>query len=345
VRPAADAAFLLRALFAGRGRPPFPYKLTLAVTSRCNLRCEGCRIWEQPGRDLPLAAVRALFARSPRLSWVDVTGGELFLRDDLPELFAAVLDGAPRLALLHFPTNGSLPDRVEKVVRDLLRRRPPRLVVTVSVDGPPALHDRLRGAEGSFARAVETFRRLRALPGCRTLFGMTLSSANAGSVADTLAALRRAAPGVSPADLHLNLAHRSAHYYGNAELPESREGTGEALAGALNIRPFPLSPVAMAERRYLSLVPRYLASGRCPLPCRALAASCFVAPDGAVYPCVSWDRPLGKLADFDNDLGRVWESEAAVAARQEIAAGRCPGCWTPCEAVPAILARGWGFFG
>lgn len=332
-----------RAARCAFGRPARPYKLTLVATERCNLRCLGCRIWESEGRDLPLHDIRALFARSGYLSWVDVTGGEIFLREDLPEVFEAILRNVRQLAFLHFPTNGFLTDRIVAMTREIVRARPScRLVVTVSLDGPRDAHDLLRGVPGSFDRAVETFARLRELPGCRTYLGMTLSDGNRERVDEMLSGLRTLFPRLSADDLHVNLFHRSPHYYRNLSVPPpGPEGMIRTMRAIRRRKGWRGGLLGLVERRYLALGERYIRGGGSPLPCRALSAGCFVGADGTVYPCVSWDRPLGRIAEAGHDLETIWNSAAAREARKLIAAARCPGCWTPCEATPAIAARWW----
>ncbi len=344
---ASDTLRLLyRAANPGRGRHSFPYKLTFVATERCNLRCRACRVWESGEAGLPLSDIRTFFARSDRFSWIDVTGGEIFLRDDIVDVFAAIVENSRKLALLHFPTNGFLTDTIVDATRAILRMKPGRLVVTVSVDGPPALHDALRGAEGSFDRAVETYARLRELPGCDPYLGMTLSDDNLGAVDETLAAVRRRVARVKPTDLHVNLFQHSEHYYRNAESARPDPGPlSRTLASLHGKRGRSISPLNLVERRHLALAQRYLETGRCPIPCQALSASCFVDAKGTVFPCVTWSRPLGNLADFGFDLAKLWNSPEAVALREEIRAGRCPGCWTSCESIPAMAAQWWRTLG
>jgi MoaA/NifB/PqqE/SkfB family radical SAM enzyme len=344
VRLGNGARLAGRALGSAWSRPAFPYKLTFVATERCNLRCGMCRIWDAGGVDPPLDGVREFFARSNRFSWIDVTGGEIFLRDDIPELFETIRVHCRQLALLHFPTNGYLVDRVVEVARELLRGNPPRVVVTVSIDGPPAVHDAMRGAAGSFDRAVETFARLTELPGCRTVLGMTLSDSNLGLAGETESAVRRRLPRGARVDLHVNLPNRSGHYYRNEGAPlPGAETLSAGIRAIRRRRGVPADPLGLVESRLLALGERFLRTGRCPIPCQALSASCFVGANGTVYPCATWGRPLGTLAENGHDLGRIWNSPSTAAVREQIARGECPQCWTACEAVPALAAR-WGTF-
>lgn len=333
-----------RAFLSNFRRLKSPYKLTFALTYRCNLRCLACRTWAHPSADdLSLREIGSFFERNPFFSWVDLTGGEIALREDLPEIIRAIAARSRRLLLLHFPTNGYLVERVLAAARTALAAREaglPRFIISVSLDGPPALHDRLRGVEGSFARALETFGRLRREVGAEAYLGMTLHAENFRSVGETLAAVRRHLPWVKPSDLHFNLVHRSFFYHNPGEaslLPEEPEDLLSFLPPAGGA----FRPERYLERRYLALARSYLRTGECPLPCLSLSSSCFVDPAGTVYPCAGYDRPLGKLREEGFSLGRLWSSPQAVSLRREIISGRCPQCWTPCEAYQTILGNLW----
>jgi len=333
------AADILAANFR---EPALPFKLTLVVTYRCQLRCNMCAIWErQPEGELGLEEIRT-FLRKGRFSWVNLTGGEIFLREDVDGIFRAVVEACPRLYLLDFPTHGFQTRRVVASVETLVRSPIPRIFVTVSLDGPRDLHDRIRGIEGSFDRAVETFARLRAIrrPGFRTFLGMTLQEANVDSVDATLAAVREQVPGVRPRDLHVNLGHVSAHYYGNEGFrPAAPVSAGRALERVRKLRGLPLHPVEWIERRYAALAQRYLHEGRTPLPCHALGSSVFVDSYGDVFPCSIWGRRLGNLRDHGLDLASLLRANGAAAVRADARRKRCPNCWTPCEAFPTILSH------
>src|SRR3954463_9041721 len=199
-------------------RPQAPLKLNLCLTYWCQYRCKTCNIWQRkPTDELTTDEIVALVRENPNVNWVDLTGGEIFLRRDIDEIFDAVLSGWSRLAILHFPTNGFQTERIVQSVGRIAGRGPARTVVTVSVDGDESLNDEIRGIKGGFRRQMETFRALREIPGIVTALGVTLSTHNLGQFERTFAACAREHPGLTVDDVHLNVAQRSTHYYGNAE--------------------------------------------------------------------------------------------------------------------------------
>jgi Fe-coproporphyrin III synthase len=322
------------------GRLSRPYKLTFAVTYRCNSRCVNCGIWgKRPGEELSAGEIGTFFRKNGYFNWIDVTGGEIFLRDDILEVFDAIVDNSPRLYTLHFPTNGLLTDRIAEAAEHLGGRSGFKLIVSVSLDGPPAVHDRLRGVPGGWERAVGTFARLREMEGVEAYLGMTLCADNAGLLRQTIEAVGERVSGVGPGDFHINLAHRSEHYYSNGEVSLPKEDIAAAVGWFIGRRGWGTTPVKFLESRYLRLIGGYVGSGRSPLPCSALSASCFIDPAGTVYPCSIWGRPIGDLRSAGYDLGALWQTNAAKEAARQARGLRCPNCWTPCDAYPTILGN------
>src|SRR5262249_29748376 len=155
------AHYPLRVLQNRLGAIPRPSYCTYLVCNRCNARCGMCDSWKIPrGYELTPREVGTVFGKIGVLDVVRLTGGEPFLRDDLLEIAHQVLR-ASKPAVLHVTTNGSFPERVEAFCRDF--RAPRRLRVMVSFDGLAEEHDKSRGRAVTFARAIETVRRLSAL--------------------------------------------------------------------------------------------------------------------------------------------------------------------------------------
>ena len=358
--------FAGRTLAAAAGAAAQPTKLMFVVTKRCHSRCVYCDIWkvkDTPGAldaELALDEVRAVARANPFLQWIDFTGGEPTDRPDFPEVVEAFAASCPDLLLVHFPTNGIATKRIREIVARLRRSVRARLVVTVSIDGPPALNDRLRGIRHDFAHAVDTFAALRGELGREnTYVGMTLHGhsgscgrTSAELVEETFAAVnaalaeRRADP-LGWGAFHLNIPHLSQHYYGN-QSSAAEDGFGGAghraeIAEALKVaaaKPKDGLPLAMRafERIYRNEAQRYLATGRSGIVCSALLSTAYLSERGEVYPCTIWDKPLGNVRATGYALMPLLEQARRDGVRQAVAEGRCPQCWTPCEAHPAIMA-------
>ncbi|MBJ94767.1 MAG: hypothetical protein CMP23_09895 [Rickettsiales bacterium] len=339
-----DALLLARALGAGVRRPKAPFKVTAAVTWVCDQHCRHCNIWRRErGPELSAAEWRQVWRGTKgALSWIDLTGGEVSSREDFAEIAVAAVEELPALAMLHFPTNGADPQRLEQLARTILRADPHRLVVSISLDGPPRLHGRIRGDRAAFDGAVRSYQRLRAL-GVDAYFGMTLSPHNEGELDSTFAALRERLPELRWQDLHHNFFHRSSHYFENQDMDGlSPDRLQELAAGVLERRGLPANPTELLEWLYLRRVGGYAKSGASAEPCTSLSGNCFIAPDGTVHPCHIWERPLGRLSEVAYALPQLWNRTSTLQARERVREGRCPGCWTPCEAYPSLLAAGPG---
>jgi MoaA/NifB/PqqE/SkfB family radical SAM enzyme len=344
MRIAPYAALATRALEANFRRPSHPFKLTFCTTFWCNYKCETCNIWKMKPRDeLRLDEIQRFFKQSSRFLWVDLTGGEVWLRKDFVDICEAVTSSCPNLLLLHFPTNGYLTDKIVAGTREIARMRKERLIVTVSTDGDEAMNDEIRGIDGGWRRQIETFRRLREVPGVHVVLGMTLSAKNVDHFPVAFAAAKREVPDLAYEDFHVNVVHESQHYLGNTDLSLRRNVTPMALADAaeqyMHLRQLPWNPVAYLERAYLTRVRRYLETGETPMACHALNASCFVDSWGNVFPCTIYDKKVGSLRDVDYDLAALWNRPETAALQREIFAGQCPHCWTPCEAYQSIVGN------
>lgn len=323
-----------------------PYKLIYALTYRCQFTCRMCNIGrKEPSDELTIEEISKFFMKSHRFSWINLSGGELFLRKDFLDIVRVIGRHCTDLYLLNFPTNGYQTELIVASVDELLRSVPlPRLVVTVSLDGPPHLHDHIRNKPGSWDRAVETFRRLRLYKNRHfgVYLGMTLQDANVDAVEETVRSVQDRIADVDFSEFHLNIFHRSAHYYDNTDCGgiSNRELFSKHLERAAVLHTAAkFNPVAFLDRKYQSMAKHFLMTGMSPVPCQALSASSFLAPDGTVYPCSVFDCPVGNIRDEGYDIGRIWNSDRHRVVREEIQKKNCPQCWTPCEAYQAMLAH------
>lgn len=335
-----DPALIARLMETWVRRPRAPTRLVMDVTRRCNLRCEMCHTWKlDPSHELSPDEVRAALAQMPELLWLDVTGGEIFLRGDAAELLEAVVDAAKTLKVLHFPTNGWFTRRVVEATRRARALRPElALIVTVSIDGAPALHDQIRGREGSFRRAIETYRALREIPGVDVYVGTTLTPANRPHLDALERALRDALEDFHPSRWHWNWLQISQHFFANAHLAAGSDDAsppGAIVREHLARRGAPRSMVELMELMFLVNLDAYRRGEASGIPCQALRSAAFISPEGRVYPCHVWDRPIGDLRT--HTLDEIWNAPETLKIREDITERlACGGCFTPCEAYPAL---------
>ncbi|HVV84360.1 MAG TPA: radical SAM protein [Kofleriaceae bacterium] len=124
--------------------------LDLEVTRRCNLRCDYCFVgWSRDWKShLDYATAEAIVREGAgRFDTFHVTGGEPLAWHGIFDLVDLAMSLGYRSTLIN--TNGTLLDDVA-IAR--LARHQGKVGLSISFDGPAALHDPIRG-EGNFARS------------------------------------------------------------------------------------------------------------------------------------------------------------------------------------------------
>jgi MoaA/NifB/PqqE/SkfB family radical SAM enzyme len=343
-----------------------PTKLIFVVTKRCNSRCVYCDIWktkETPNafnNELSLTEIQTFAAANPFLQWIDFTGGEPTDRPDFVEVIEAFNTKCPDLLLVHFPTNGIATKQIQAKVQQIKQTLKARLIVTVSIDGPPTINDKLRGITNDFTHAISTFIAVRKEIGItNTYIGMTLHG-NTNSygksttelVNDTFNAInteliKQNETPIEWGTLHLNIPHFSQHYYGNkepkscqkiehAEIAEALQVTSKKQSDTAKTHKTPLA-MQLFEKIYRNEALQYLNQGNTNINCAALLTTTYLSEKGEVYPCTIWNKPLGNIRNTNYQLLPIIKNAQQQGIRKEIIEKKCPQCWTPCEAYPAII--------
>ncbi len=320
-----------------------PMNLTLSLTYRCNSRCATCNVWKRGADELTLdewAKVLRSLGRAPY--WITVSGGEPLLRKDAVEIIRLACEHC-RPAILNIPTNGLLPDRISRAVAEVTAACPrTSVVVNLSLDGWEDDHDRIRGVPGNFERAMDTYRRLRALEAPNLTLGIhtVISRFNAESVPDLYT---RVQAELAPDSYISEIAEERVELgtIGAAITPtldQYRESIERVMALQSQNPPSGLGGIAWAfRRRYYRLVQRWLRERNSPsrsdgggqgggnqmLPCYSGWASAQIAPDGDVWFCCIQAEPVGNLREVAYDFRQVWWSKRAQTLREDVRAGRC----------------------
>lgn len=140
-----------------------PSTLFIFITSRCNARCRHCFYWRElnSGEEMTLEQYRKIFSSlRNRLRILVLTGGEPTLHRNLGQFVDwAVQTNNPRL--ISIPTNGLIPERVEKLAFEVCRAHPRTpFEIPFSLDGLRDFHDNLRGVPGCFDAVMTSLQTL-----------------------------------------------------------------------------------------------------------------------------------------------------------------------------------------
>jgi MoaA/NifB/PqqE/SkfB family radical SAM enzyme len=299
-----------------------PVSAVLAVTYRCNSRCRTCDIWKrEPGPELGPEQFRRL---PEGLKNINISGGEPFLRGDLPEIVAVLREKYPRASIV-ISTNGLAPERIEQSVRQI-----GVVGVRVSIDALGELDDEVRGVKGSVDLAIDTVDRLVAL-GVRDL---GISATISHDTAHSLRSLKQIADdrGI---EFVTGLVHSSPIYFGHHEqqLPAGPELEQELTW---------LREKEMSSRRVKDWFRAYFTEGiidqlrgrKRRMECRAGRYFFFMEPNGDVYPCNMWPQKMGNI------LEKSFE-EMTAGSRGLLTEVDCckVNCWMSCTVAPAMRKR------
>lgn len=307
--------------------------LVMHVSTRCDQKCAHCSIWRQGGKDrgeLGGAARETIIREAHSLGARTIlfTGGEPLLCDHIEQLARV----SHELGLsVQIATNGLG-----------LARASPWLARTaheiyVSLDGPEAVHDELRGT-GMYARLVAAVRVLAASAvRPRLVARSVISRRNAGALEQTVAAARFAgfdAISFLPVDTTSDAfggdpAARAVHALDASGIETLRQGIGGlARTGVLG------AYVVEDERKLLEIA-RFLgdaATAAMAPRCNAPEWSSVVEADGHIRPCF-FQPPIHAAAPATLREGR--ESAEYRESLRNLGHGNriCASCVCPKYAV------------
>jgi MoaA/NifB/PqqE/SkfB family radical SAM enzyme len=154
------------------GKADKPVAVSLELTHDCIAKCIMCNIWRIPDETSNLPTKDWLHLLSSDLfsdlKELDITGGEPFLRKDLPDLIAGIceLKNLNNLRSIAITSNGFLTRRVlenaEKILRTL-EKAGMDLVMVCAMDAIGPVHDKIRNFRDAWSKVDATLRGLKIL--------------------------------------------------------------------------------------------------------------------------------------------------------------------------------------
>lgn len=358
---------------AGQGLSAPPASVSLNLTMRCNLKCVMCRQirqyeeipvgrpWFAPDNELPIETwIGFLDQLQSFKPWVYITGGEPLISKHFRDV---VLAAKERSLSVQVQTNGVL---LEKHAEFLVEAGVE--AVTVSLDGPGDVHDRIRGVPGTFERVsrgvralVATRKRLKR-PNPILSFNCAISKHNADRLHEvTAAALELGADALQIQHTMFNSAEKNAAHNdfiaahraaGEIDSPPEALCDGENYENEIEPELLPLLEQRIAESRalakgrmILSVIPNLRQEFINPYyfdldypfleKCDSFWQVFRVLPDGTVSPCMNF--VIGNIRE--TPVLEIWNGPRMRRLRELISQRLFPGCARCCHRYFATANR------
>lgn len=302
-----------------------PLSINLFVTDNCNLKCSHCFYAGHLNKNdkLSLEHIKAITKslRNPPVSVV-LTGGETFLRQDLTEI-CILLDKIHTKKII-LATNGTLPERIYKTVKDILSKTDLDVAVQISLDGPLEIHDKIRGVPGTFKKLLSTLEELKTIKNKKLTISVstTISKKNCDYIAKTIEEVKKlkvfhGLQFVRSANKHVFNIDKEVLSDFDSEDNTLTIKQMEDLQELIKARTDNDDPLL---NRTINLINKYfirvLKSKKRFMSCTAGYVDAVIYPNGDVSIC-EFTKPFANLKDYNWDFYKLWTSDKAKEIRQK----------------------------
>lgn len=318
--------------------------VTFFVTSKCNSHCNHCFYWKTLGKqqDMPLEEIRKISNSLRNFNFLSLSGGEPFLRDDLPEI-CKIFYQQNNVRDISIPTNSLMPKRVLGMTKKILEYCPEsKISLNLSLDGLKNTHDKMRGVKGSFNKIVKTVKGLKELrhehKNLIINISTVLSNFNLNEVKDLIGFVKQ--------NLEVD-SHSFEVLRGSPKDKNFKPLTPEQFESVLKLiiennyhyfkKKGVFKAIYLKKKLEYFFRQQYLAlkGENWDMPCLAGKTIMVIEPNGDIRPCELLE-PVGNIKRVDYDFNTLWGSKKAKDARAWIKKNKC-SC-TQCVALNASIS-------
>jgi len=304
-----------------------PIDCVLALTYNCNARCTMCDIWKI--KNSPELTLEDLAKLPSSLLDVNLSGGEPFLRKDLPEIVAVVKKTCPKARLV-ISSNGFLTPVIDKAMTKILKIAPD-IGVAFSVDGIGEMHNTMRGIPGGFDRVMDSLKLLKGMGMTNLRLAFTITEQNITHF-DKVYDLAQ--------ELGVQFTHsfaQSSEFYfgGKQNINNPRRDLLEAAYGHIINSELKSWNVKRWLRAYFANGMFKFITSKNPILDNAPGRDFFfLDPSGDIYPSVMHNVVLGNIHKVDN-FAKFWQGAEIDEKRKKVDGLKVP-VWMICTARTAI---------
>lgn len=338
--------FLRNVFYYRMGIDRGPYLCVYIPTLRCNARCQACDIWklEKNGEEMTFVEVKALFEQMSYLKVVKITGGEPFLRRDLPDILDYFLN--QRKFMVQVTSNGLLNEQIIRTVRDLAS---PRLHVCISLDGVGEFVNKMRGIRDYYEIVLNTLRELIEIRKKKRFF-LAVNQTIFYSDISQCSKLRPVLQKIGVGNIHYSTEH---NLFDTEASEDEKKNCWKKIPRKSLLELKQEFDKFSIDQSLRNVVNKYYFKGlenrvlwglkNPAFKCTALSSYFRLYPDGEMLTCSVISKPVANLKN--TDFNEIWYSPLLERARKTVR--ECEGCWFGCEVVPNATVSGdiiKGFF-
>lgn len=336
-------------------------QLTFFLTQRCNAKCPYCfylqntnsqtdkqgkQIQNASPAELQLGEIEKISASMGDLLWLAFSGGEIFLRRDLVAISEAFYRNNRPVYML-YPTNGQTPDRIFEYIQSIASHCPnSNIIVKLSLDGLFEQHDQLRQTPGSFAKTMETYRQLSSLCGTYKNLQLGVNTVFCSDNQDQMEEISRFVQSLEFINTHTVSLVRGNLIQDTFKQVDLNKylSVVDRLAERIRQKQSPHYGFAGGQIKIAQdilqrkLISRTMQQQRRLTACYAGRTNLVLSENGEVYPCEILNNSMGNIKDFDYDMKKLIQSQAATTVAFSVKHGSC-FCSHECHMMTNILAN------
>ena len=299
---------------------------TVIVTYRCNARCTMCNRYKAPSKPEEEISIETI-KKLPKMYFTNITGGEPFIREDLPEIVRELYKKSDRIVI---STNGFFTDRIIKLCEEF-----PNVGIRISIEGLEETNNKIRGLEDGFNKGYSTLKKLVEMKHPDVGFGMTVQDANAKDLVPLYDLSNELNMEFATASLH-----NSFYFVEAKNIIHDRLMVAKEFEKLINKLLESNSPKKWFRAYFNHGLINYIFGQKRLLPCDMAFDTFFIDPYGDVMPCngTKEKEVMGNLNRQTWD--ELWNSEQAEKVRNKVR--HCDRqCWMIGSVSPAMHKYIW----
>lgn len=314
-----------------------PPILIFFVTSACNSKCSHCFYKNNLNQknDLTLGEIEKISHSLGKIYQLLLSGGEPFLRKDLPEICEMFYKNN-HLEELQIPTNSLLADEIYKMVETIFKKCPGiELNLNLSLDGTEKVHDSMRGVRGNFKKVIANYQNLVDLKKTyQNLFINVTSTVSKKNIDDLFILADWVVSNMPLVSNHYLGYERGRFYTDKIDLPEADQLRSlnqkiERLYKEKNNLIYNNLIKIINETKIKTLVAKHQI-----VPCVAGKLIGVIYEDGRIANCEMLPV-IGKVKE--GNFQKVWQNQARLRQRKEIIEKKVCWCTHECFISPSVV--------